>query len=753
MAVRITGVVLIGCIGALVSAQEPPRGNQATLGSALPARDQRLPPPSDQKSQTLKIISFEEYRLEKNKLHATNAHFEYRGYEVRAKVVEGDLETNIFELKGSVDVVGQSEIVRAEYVRIDFRERTYRLEDGTADIRPERLEGLVTTNVYVSAKQAFGSEEKLEAKIAAATTCNLDRPHYICESRELIVIPGERLTFKDVRLRVLGRTIFGLPRLDIPLDRNAREYMPEVGQSLEEGFYFKFKFPVSVRDDLLIFRTDLMTKKGVALGTDYHYESRLSKGEVRLYAGLEDLEGGIRFTASARHRQLFSFGDVDGSFDSRRFQFFGGPISTMYNARLSYVPNFLGTNGTTRLGLTHTFNETGNFASTQSSFSITDLRRWDSQHSTSLNINYSESRASVSGTTISARSVLDVRLQDSLMTPKFSAQVDFSRAIPIGSTISFLGGIDRVPELSFRTDTRRLFGPNRRVPFFSALVSLGNFIDNSQNFQVSRFFLDLRSTKTGVPANGFGIEYDAAFKQGVYGNNTAQYTPIANVRLTYQRERSFSVNVRYNYTRQHGFTPLSMDRAGRNHFVSFDALAEPMQGLKVGGQSGYDINQASHGQIAWQSPAIRIEYEPNERVRFRALANYNAFLQRWGTVRLDGLYRKGEFTVAAAANYDAVSGRWTTVNVFVDALKWGRLRTSALLRWNGFSNQFDARQFSFAYDLHCAEAILQILEDNTGFQPGRQISFFIRIKGLPFDSPFGTGRFGQPIGGAPGGGF
>ncbi len=758
MALRIVSAFVVASVSMAAAGQEPPttspveqqRGNQPTLSTDPSARDQRLPPPSDASSYTLRIKSFREYRLAEGKIVATEAHFEYRGYDVRAKEVHGDLETNVFQLRGEVDVVGQSETVKAEYMEIDFQNRTFKLQSGTADVKPQRLEGFITTDIYLRAESATGREGLLEARIAAATTCSYDRPHYEIETQELIVIPDRRLTFKNMRLRVLGRTVFGLPRLDIPLDRSTREYLPEVGQSIDDGYYLRFKFPLAIRQNLFIFRTDLTTKKGVALGGDYLYATPESKGEVRAIAGFEDGFNTIRYSASAKHRQRFSFGEFDGNVESRSFRFFGGPTSKLTDIRLAFLPNFLGTNGTSRLGLNHLINETGDFRSTQSNFSLSDYRRWDSRHTTSLNLNLSEVRASVGGTTISTRKVLDVRFQDSLAMPRFSAQLDFNRAIPIGTNLSFLGGIDRAPELSFRTDKTRLLGPQANFPNFSALLSVGNFIDNAQSLQVARLFFDLRTTKTGVPINGFGVEYDAGLKQGLYGDNTAQFTPSANIRTTYQHERAFSINLRYNYTRQHGFTPLFFDRGGRSNVVSFDALAHPAQGLKIGGQTGYDINREREGQIAWQSPAIRLEYEPTDRFRFRALANYNAFAQRWGSVRLDTMYRQGDFTFAASANYDAGSGRWGSVNLFADALRWGRLSASVLLQWNGFTRQFDSRQFSFAYDMHCTEAILQILEDNTGFSPGRQIAFFIRIKGLPFDSAFGTGRLGQPVGGGTG---
>jgi len=50
------------------------------------------------------------------------------------------------------------------------------------------------------------------------------------------------------------------------------------------------------------------------------------------------------------------------------------------------------------------------------------------------------------------------------------------------------------------------------------------------------------------------------------------------------------------------------------------------------------------------------------------------------------------------------------------------------------------------YDLHCAEAVLTYQQQNAGFNPGRTITLMIRIKALPFSSPFGAGTRGQPLG-------
>jgi hypothetical protein len=41
---------------------------------------------------------------------------------------------------------------------------------------------------------------------------------------------------------------------------------------------------------------------------------------------------------------------------------------------------------------------------------------------------------------------------------------------------------------------------------------------------------------------------------------------------------------------------------------------------------------------------------------------------------------------------------------------------------------------------------LEVIDNQTGFRPGRQVFFFVRLKALPFTSPFGVGSFGQALG-------
>jgi LPS-assembly protein len=163
--------------------------------------------------------------------------------------------------------------------------------------------------------------------------------------------------------------------------------------------------------------------------------------------------------------------------------------------------------------------------------------------------------------------------------------------------------------------------------------------------------------------------------------------------------------------------------------------------------TGYDFNLVKqHAQTAWQQVALRAEYKLSNYFRANATSVYDTIRHSYSSTRLDITWVPGETYVSFGAKYDGIRNKWAAANIYVDGFKWGRLRTSVLLNYNGYTKRFDAQHYSFIYDLHCAEAVLQVIDSGAGFNSGRQIYFFLRLKALPFDTPFGTGQRGQPIG-------
>jgi LPS-assembly protein len=335
------------------------------------------------------------------------------------------------------------------------------------------------------------------------------------------------------------------------------------------------------------------------------------------------------------------------------------------------------------------------------------------------------------------------------------ARLDFQRIIPISQTLNFDGGIDRTPELTLMTDKSRLFGADRPkwLPNISALISAGAYHDRFNSLHVNRYFIDFRANGASKPDKLWGVYYDAGIRQGIYSDGTAQYTPMANVILRYNANKRLSANLAYSYTRPHGYSPIQGDRSGTVNYMALDASAELFPAFTAAAQVGFDFHQQSQGFNGWISPGLKFEYAPTSDFKARITGNYLPQLSTFGNVRFDLAWQAGATFVGVGLRYDGVRNQWANLNLFVDAFKIGRLRVSALFLYNGYLSRFDSRHLALTYDLHCAEAIFQVLENNTGFRPGREFLFFIRIKGLPFDTPFGVGRQGEPLGYGTGGGW
>lgn len=331
---------------------------------------------------------------------------------------------------------------------------------------------------------------------------------------------------------------------------------------------------------------------------------------------------------------------------------------------------------------------------------------------------------------------------------KAIAHFEYQRAIPVGTVENFFNTSDKTPVMTLSSDSTRLLGPRapKSLPFATD-VSFGEFVDPVSSGHITRSAFDFAFQKLDTSLKRAHLTMDGRFNQGVYSDNTAQYTLGLDSLASYSLGRDTGLNLRYNYLRPYGFSPLIIDQTGITNLISGDISVRPFRPFLIGLQSGYDLEALRmNTQTPYQFVGVRTEYTPANWFSLRTQENYDPVQKLWNSARVDIAYRPGATFVSLGAQYDGQRQVWGSTNVFIDGLKWGRLSMSTLLQYNGYIKQFQTKQFSFAYDLHCAEAVLQVLDNNTGFNPGRQIVFFLRIKALPFQSPFGVGSFGQALG-------
>lgn len=720
----------------------------------LPPREGQLPParPFGADEREFQIVESGQVMTRGKRVVATGGiHARYKGYDFFGSTLEGDHDTEIYTLSGDVKVIGQDAVVTGRKVTVFMKTESFIAEDADSQLRPSFLKGKVLDDVYLRGARLDGTQREVHSHDGGITTCNLPHPHFEIRAESTTIRPTKRAILRKVKVIILGKKIFELPYLSIPLEERSDRYLPEVGRSDDEGYFIRFKYPIPLKGNhnFLDARLAYMTKLGTEIGADFTYDRLDMRGTIRTTGRFGPQ--GQSMEVVTQHSQNLGSVRIDVSNNFQRQSYLLAPENTLLNSVVSL--NWSQATGQTGLSYYRASNDGSSFKYLQQTLTLNDTRNFGRSTRWDISMIHSSNSSSFSGGTDVKREQLDLQMRGTHDMKAGTAELEYRRSIPIGEVENFFGSADRTPVLSFRSTSERILGSRFREYPVQINFSLGEYTQpGQQQERLSRGALELafaKSTTSGRLTTDLGGTY----KQGVYSDGTAQYIKGANGGFRYGLGRGVGLNFRYNFLEPHGFTPFNFDRSGEYNLATMDLSFNPTRTTLLGAQTGYDFRQEQAQQTAWQSVGVRSEWTPAPWFRLRSLSTYDTFNKGWSNVRLDLAWEAGATRVGFGARYDGFRHTWGNVNIFVDGFKWGRLKTSALLVYNGYLEEFEARHFSFTYDLHCAEAILQIIDNPTGFRSGTQISFFIRLKALPFDTPFGTGRRGQSFGTGTGFGF
>lgn len=703
-------------------------------------------PEKDPNRQEFKVLrAGQSHRNGDNIEIVDGVEFEFRGYHVFADEAVGNLDSSIFRLTGNVRVIGKESTVSARAMTINVNEESFIGEYVNSELKPSLLNGQLRSSMYIRGEEGFGTRAITTVVNGGVTTCDLPHPHFELTGRDVTVIPNRYVIFRNANFELFGKSRFRIPYLLIPLDDRSNKYTPEVGQSPDEGYYIKNRFAIPLRgmSSTLVSRFDYMSKLGFGLGGDYTYQTRTMSGIIKAYKIFGTAK---TLTLNNSHRQEFRWGSFSLDNDYQRDNYLSAPGSTILSTRANLV--IPGKNGDgTRLSYAKNGNSSAGFGSSYQTVSLNDTRKFGPRIRTNLDINWTTNTSQSQGTPSTNRQQIDVRFRADNDFNRGSATLEYQRSIPVGNVPNFFSGADRTPVFTLSSDAAKLVGQKfaSNLPFQTEL-SLGEFNDPQKRNQITRYYFNFGFQRNNRGRGKLKWDLSGRFRQGIYSDNTAQYVVEYGTTLSYGFGRDTAATVRYNMLKPAGFAPLQIDRFGRSNLATFDVNYRPTKRALVAIQTGYDFQSVVTNQpTSWQQIAARTEYQVDDKFLFRGLYGYDTIRQVWNNVRLD-LTAKSKATIfGVGARFDGFRHTWTNVNIFLENLTVGRMKFSAVWNYNGFTRRFDTQQYSMIYDLHCAEAVLTWVESATGFRAGREINFYIRLKALPSDTPFGIGRRGQPV--------
>ncbi len=703
----------------------------------------QLPKPNPQASQEFKILGGNLESTDGDTYVLTGAvRAQFKGYDIYADKLAFTRSTQIARLEGNGRLVGEGSEVFGDVVIVDFKNDTFQFEDGKARLSPEMLKGEAKDDVYLTAGSGGGTEANFTIRKGMFTTCDKLIPHSKFTVDSARVRPNKYVELRNARLEVLGHTIFGVPYLVIPLIEDGTRYLPDIGQSPDEGYYIKTRFSTPLPGESYFdTRVDYMTKLGPAFGLDYIYERDGLTGKIKAYT----VSGADKFsTISATHQQDLGPGKLMFDANYQSHNYLTAPQSTLINTRAQYVLPWM--SGNSRFSWYRVGSDRAGFSSLSQSFSFSDGHAWNKNFNTQLDANLARSESS-SGTD-SER--FDLRFNSRMDLRTVTADLLYQRSIPVGGTAGFSSSTDRTPMLTLKTDSRRLFGADfGRVWPLQSEFSIGELADPASGGTLTRMDFNLGLNRTDTKGNS-SLRWSGGFKQGIYSDDTAQYVLDYSLGWSYAFGRRSKLDIGYRNHRAFGFTPLSIDRTGRNDAFSVDLSYQLVPTLLLTARSGYDVLQADRGSVPWQQLWFQSAWNPSKSIVVKTSSTYDTFSQVWSNMRLDATYNVGDMRVGFGTRYDGRRSVWGSSSLLLQGLKFGRTTFSTALDWNGYTERFEAQHYSIIYDLHEAEMVLDFIDNNVGFRSGRQIALFFRLKAFPTRSPFGSGTRGQAIGGGTG---
>ena len=667
----------------------------------------------------------------------------YRDIIVTAESGQANYRTNIAVFEGNVIFKTGIQEVRGNKITLNLRTGEWSFLDANTAITPQFARGWLNAPLYAAGEQLQGRrQQQIIAYNAEATTCNLPLPHYELISRSIAVYPDNKAVLRDVTIYALGRRLFTLPRLVIPLrdvERNPN-IIPTLGQTAEEGYYLKTAYSyMGNRAQSGLLLLDLMTKKGIAQGLRHTYQFAKTTGGLRLYHLSDRTLNQETLTGRLDHNQELGTLRLNLSSDFRSNSYIYAPQSkTLINQLTLTRPR-----PTANSSLVVNQNIDNVF---QRSSSLSGVLRHDQRFA---NNSFMDTSFDYSAFTFNNQT--QARLTSQMLYTKNQDKFDWSLSAQKLTDLTdeaFVGGgrfagIERLPELSLVSDSARL---GKLMPFQFPLrlnFRYGRYAELPFGTELDRTYVELDSPIHRYKlSNTWNFSAGAGFRQYVYSDDTAQYSIDTSAELNKSLGSRSFFGLFYRYQQPRGSTPFRFDFVGRYNTLNAQLNVQETEKLKLSILGGYNFEQH---EFPWQDATLRFSFQPTNSVLLYTATGYDFNRSNWRTLINQLRIRAGDtFKLDIGTRYDPIRKKLASIRTLLDTPLDKKTRLQALIGFNGFTDEFDYRNIMLTRDLHCWEVSLSYVDEG-GFYENKGLFLNFRIKAFPIYRDFGTGPFGQAL--------
>ncbi len=287
--------------------KEDPQKSKPSISSALSDlfRDTSEKP----KPSTVEVVAdtLEYSRDHKKVIGKGNVVLSYQKVKILADYGEVETDTKRAYARGHVIFFnGEKPAAQGHEIYYDFENHTGSFPKGRNISHPWFSTGEDIQQL---------KEDLSVARNGAVTTCNLENPHYEIRAKKVTIHARDKMVAKNVTIYALGKPIFWLPYLVIPLRHDEMPLALSAGYNSRNGAYILASKGFSINESLGgKLHVDWRAKRGFGGGVDLGYAlGHHSAGDFKGYwtqdkraptppLGYEQLESRDRGRITLRHR-------------------------------------------------------------------------------------------------------------------------------------------------------------------------------------------------------------------------------------------------------------------------------------------------------------------------------------------------------------------------------------------------------------------------------------------------------------------
>jgi lipopolysaccharide export system protein LptA len=705
------------------SAGTPAPGTPPATTPATPPTGGLLPAfPGPPAENHVVISALQVYLDDQGVMHATGkVLIKSVDYTLEADAASLDQDHIWAELSGNVSMQGKNLESVAGSIRVNLKTGEWHLTRGQATIEPGFFPGgSVTDKLYLQATSASSAETNGPIIIQGArlTSCDQASPHYYFSCREVEVRPGDRVIADHPVLYMWGVRVFELPfKLVLFLDQKHNQYLPEVGHDDVEGYYAKFAYAYLLSGlGSGLARLNLTTERGVGFGFDQRMDVGREQGLFSiLYEPQED-------AITSRLTNHYALGqswvsDVDASYETNS-GYFGNVATWAGNMLLSRHTS----DGDLQVGYQDSLNDGGVGAtSEQSTTTFTDHQRYGANSNMTLtgtwqDFNYGGAEPAQQSVNTNfefdhTAGPLDMTLVASKL---------FQPPVASGQTGAY--ALDRLPELTVRTDSTRLHDYQLwgKIPFQTSLV-LGDYNQDPQDLDVARAALDTTfggnveqwDKRTQATATG-------RFMQAFFSDSSAEYIIGGDLQIQRDLGNDWQSRLHFTHGETHGYEPISLDVGSREDTLTWETVQARTDRSRLDVATGYDFVGGF-----WQNATLSDDYMPDAHDKFSLQTGYD--VENHQVLPLGLIWTRAElphYYLTLAAEYDPGSIGLTQVS---DELDWqvnSLWQVSMTSSYSGYTKTLETLDLQIQRDLHCMTATASYNMEQKLFSVGLGIKAF-----------------------------